>query len=456
MDESHHNTQTLIKDQGKPRIVIVGGGFGGIELAKGLRKLDVQVILFDRYNHHTFQPLLYQVATSGLETGSIVYPFRKSFNRQKNFYFRLGEVTHIDADNNLVETSIGSIRYDHLVIATGATTNYYGMKDIEKNSVPLKEISDSILLRNKIIKNFENALLTSDDEVRNSYMDYVIVGGGPTGVEVAGALAELKKHVFPKDYRELDLLEMDIHLIEAGPRLLGAMSEKSGEKAQQFLEKMGVKVHLNAMVKSYDGYTVKFAQKGDEEQEDEQQELISKTLVWAAGVKGSPIDGIQMESFVGGNRLKVNQFNQVEGYENIYAIGDIAAMIDEDTPRGHPMMAPPAMQQGRHLAKNFKFMLQNKPLKPFKYYDKGSMATIGRNKAVVEMRGGQKTQGFIAWMIWMFVHLMYLVGFRNRIVVFINWFMSYFSYDKSNRLIIGRTGVEDFIEKDEKLETTDH
>lgn len=454
MDESHHNTQTLIKDQGKPRIVIVGGGFGGIELAKGLRKLDVQVILFDRYNHHTFQPLLYQVATSGLETGSIVYPFRKSFNRQKNFYFRLGEVNHIDAENNLVETSIGSIRYDHLVIATGATTNYYGMKDIEKNSVPLKEISDSILLRNKIIKNFENALLTSDDEVRNSYMDYVIVGGGPTGVEVAGALAELKKHVFPKDYRELDLLEMDIHLIEAGPRLLGAMSEKSGEKAQQFLEKMGVKVHLNAMVKSYDGYTVKFAQKGTEESEDEAQELISKTLVWAAGVKGSPIDGIEAESFVGGNRLKVNHFNQVEGYENIYAIGDIAAMIDEDTPRGHPMMAPPAMQQGRHLAKNFKYMLQNKPLRPFKYYDKGSMATIGRNKAVVEMRGGQKTQGFIAWMIWMFVHLMYLVGFRNRIVVFINWFMSYFSYDKSNRLIIGSTGVEDFIEKDEKLEAT--
>lgn len=436
------NEHTPVKDQGKPRIVVVGGGFGGLELVKGLRKMDAQVVLFDRYNHHTFQPLLYQVATSGLETGSIVYPFRKSFTRQKNFYFRLGEVNYIDAANNQVETSIGSLKYDHLVIATGATTNYYGMKDIEQNAVPLKEIQDSIMLRNKIIKNFENALLTSDQEMRNSYMDYVIVGGGPTGVEVAGALAELKKHVFPKDYRELNLMEMDIHLVEAGPRLLGAMSEKSGEKAQQFLEKMGVKVHLNTTVESYDGYHVKFA--GGEE-------LISKTLVWAAGVKGSPIDGIQAESFVGGNRLKVNHFNQVEGYENIYAVGDIASMVDEDHPRGHPMMAPPAMQQGRHLAKNLRNKYQkNRPMKPFSYYDKGSMATIGRNKAVVEMPGGSKIQGFFAWIIWMFVHLMYLVGFRNRLVVFINWFMSYFSYDKSNRLIIGRTGVEEFKEVDKQ------
>lgn len=442
--ETPANKQTLIKDKGVPRIVVVGGGFGGLELVKGLRKMNAQVVLFDRYNHHTFQPLLYQVATSGLETGSIVYPFRKSLNRQKNFYFRLGEVNHIDADKNQVETSIGSIKYDHLVIATGATTNYYGMRDIEQHAVPLKEIQDSILLRNKIIKNFENALLTADTEQRNSYMDYVIVGGGPTGVEVAGALAELKKHVFPKDYRELNLMEMDIHLIEAGPRLLGAMSEKSGLKAQQFLEKIGVKVHLNTAVKSYDGYRVALGNG---------EELISKTLVWAAGVKGSPIDGIKAESVVGGNRLKVNHFNQVEGYNNIYAIGDIAAMIDEDMPKGHPMMAPPAMQQGRHLAKNLINKYQkDRAMKPFKYFDKGSMATIGRNKAVVDMPNGSKIQGFVAWVIWMFVHLMYLVGFRNRLVVFINWFMSYFSYDKSNRLIIGRTGVEEHREKDDIVE----
>jgi NADH dehydrogenase len=442
--ETSTNKQTFIKDKGVPRIVVVGGGFGGLELVKGLRKMNAQVVLFDRYNHHTFQPLLYQVATSGLETGSIVYPFRKSLNRQKNFYFRLGEVNHIDADKNQVETSIGSVKYDHLVIATGATTNYYGMRDIEQHAVPLKEIQDSILLRNKIIKNFENALLTADTERRNSYMDYVIVGGGPTGVEVAGALAELKKHVFPKDYRELNLMEMDIHLIEAGPRLLGAMSEKSGLKAQQFLEKIGVKVHLNTAVKSYDGYKVALGNG---------EELISKTLVWAAGVKGSPIDGIKAESVVGGNRLKVNHFNQVEGYDNIYAIGDIAAMIDEDMPKGHPMMAPPAMQQGRHLAKNLINKYQkDRPMKPFKYFDKGSMATIGRNKAVVDMPNGSKIQGFVAWVIWMFVHLMYLVGFRNRLVVFINWFMSYFSYDKSNRLIIGRTGVEEHREKDDIVE----
>ncbi|WP_299459136.1 NAD(P)/FAD-dependent oxidoreductase [uncultured Microscilla sp.] len=436
--------QTLIKDQGVPRIVVVGGGFGGLELVKGLRKMNAQVVLFDRYNHHTFQPLLYQVATSGLETGSIIYPFRKSLNSQKNFFFRLGDVKHIDADNNQVETSIGSVKYDHLVIATGATTNYYGMQDIAQHAVPLKEIQDSILLRNKIIKNFENALLTADDEKRNSYMDYVIVGGGPTGVEVAGALAELKKHVFPKDYRELNLMEMDIHLVEAGPRLLGAMSEKSGEKAQQFLEKMGVKVHLDTSVKSYDGYRVTLGNN---------EELITKTLVWAAGVKGAPIDGIRVESVVGGNRLKVNHFNQVEGYDNIYAVGDIAAMIDDDNPKGHPMMAPPAMQQGRHLAKNLINKYEkNRPMKPFKYFNKGSMATIGRNKAVVEMPNGSKTQGFFAWIIWMFVHLMYLVGFRNRLLVLINWVMSYFSYDKSNRLIIGRTGVEDFQEKDGAVE----
>lgn len=418
---------------GKKRVVIVGGGFGGLELAKSLKKTNYQVVLIDKRNHHTFQPLLYQVATSGLETSSIIYPFRKRFDKQRDFYFRLGEVSHIAPADNYIETSIGKISYDYLIIATGATTNFYGMEDMAKNAIPMKTIEDSILLRNKIIQNFEKALLTDNAEELNSLMDFVIVGGGPTGVEVAGALAELKKHVFPRDYPELDLLEMDIHLVEASPRLLGAMSESSSTKAKDFLEKMGVQVHLETAVKSFDGDTIVLSN---------DTELKSKTLVWAAGITGSPLEGISKESLVRGNRLKVNGFNQVEGYENIFAIGDVAAMIDEEYPRGHPQMAPGAIQQGKHLANNLKNLERNKELIPFKYFHKGAMATIGRNKAVVDL-GKFKSQGFFAWLVWMFVHLMSLVGFRNRILVLISWVWSYFSYDKSNRLIIGNLGVEE-------------
>lgn len=422
-------TQTRIAELGKPRVIIIGGGFGGLEVAKGLVKSRTQTVLFDKYNHHTFQPLLYQVATSALETSSIVFPFRKRFAKARDFYFRLGEVNKIKPESNCIETSIGSVKYDYLVIATGAETNFYGLRDVESNSHPMKTIIDAIKLRNIIIKNFEVALLVEDEETMNSYMDYVIVGGGPTGVELAGAISELKRHVFPKDYPELDVTKMDIHLVEATPRLLNGMSDIAGQKALEYLQQMGVHVHLNSAVKSYDGYEVQFSNG---------QRLVSKTLIWAAGVKGNPVAGLGVETLGRASRLKVDAYNRVVGYENIFAIGDVALMDgDPKYPNGHPMMAPPAMQQGELLAENIDRLIHKNPMKPFRYNDKGAMATVGRNKAVVDLKK-LRFQGVFAWLVWMFVHLLSLIGFRNKVFVFINWFVSYFSYDKSNRLIIAR------------------
>lgn len=423
-------TQTRIADLGKPRVVVIGGGFGGLEVAKELVGSQAQTVLFDKYNHHCFQPLLYQVATSALETSSIVFPFRKAFSKAHDFYFRLGEVTAIKPEDNCIETSIGSVKYDYLVIATGAETNFYGMKDVEQNAQPMKSIIDAIKLRNIIIRNFETALLTDDKELMNSLMDFVIVGGGPTGVELAGAIAELKHYIFPKDYPELEVSQMDIHLVEATPRLLNGMSDVAGEKAKAYLEKMGVHVHLNCAVKTYDGYEVVF---------NTGEKLISKTLIWAAGVKGNPIAGISAETLGRSSRIKVDEYNRVNGHQNIFAIGDVALMEggDPDFPKGHPMMAPPAQQQGKLVAKNIKRLIKKEKITPFRYTDRGSMATVGRNRAVVDLKA-VKFQGFFAWFVWMFVHLMSLIGFRNKFVVLFNWVWSYFSYDKSNRLIIAR------------------
>jgi NADH dehydrogenase len=423
-------TRTRIADLGKPRVIVIGGGFGGVEVVKALRKEEVQVVLFDKQNHHTFQPLLYQVATSGLETNSIVFPFRKLFGKQHDFYFRLADVKKVLPEENCIETSIGSVSYDYLVVATGASTNFYGMKEVEEHASSMKNIVDATKLRNRIIRNLEYALLTEDNDVMNSLMDFVIVGGGPTGVELAGALTELKRNAFRRDYPELDMREMDIYLVQASGRLLDGMSQQASDKALKFLTDMGVKVLLNTAVKSYDGQEVLLSTG---------QKLNSRSLIWAAGVKGAPIQGFNPEAVGRGNRLITNQFSQVKGYDNIFAIGDVALMQgDEKFPQGHPQMAPPAQQQGRLVARNIGNIINKRPLKPFSYFDKGSMATVGRNKAVVDFRGGIKFQGFFAWFLWMAVHLMSIIGFKNKLLTMLSWMISYFSYDRSNRLIIGR------------------
>lgn len=422
----------IIPESKHPRVVIVGGGFAGLELAKSLCSELVQVVLIDKHNYHTFQPLLYQVATAALEAESIVYPFRKMFEHYDNVFFRLAEVQSVDTTEQTVHTTIGMFRYDYLVVATGATTNFYGNDQIKGKAISIKSIEDAQALRNTILYNFEKALQTDDHEQLNSLMDYVIVGGGATGVEIAGALSELKKHVFPKDYKELDFVNMDIHLIQSGHELLKGMSAKASKEALQALEKYGVKVWLNSKVKYYDGHTVLL---------DTGERLHSHTLIWAAGVTGAMISGFPKQCIVSGNRLKVDSYNRVDSFSNIFAIGDIAAMVSSDYPGGHPQMAQPAMQQGKLLAKNLRALLQNKSMSAFHYRDQGSMATIGRNRAVADLRLFGRNfhkKGFLAWLIWMFIHLISIIGFRNRLVVLITWMFSYFSYDKGMRLIIGQ------------------
>ena len=410
-----------------PRIIIIGGGFGGIALAKKLSKKEVQVVLLDRHNYHTFQPLLYQVSTGGLEPDSIAYPIRKVLQGYPNFYFRLAEVMQIDAKERRVMTNIGSIGYDYLVVATGSKTNYFGNKSIQEKGMAMKTIPQSLNLRSLILENFEQALLTDDLHQRDALMNFVIVGGGPTGVELAGALAEIKKGILPKDYPDLDTRRAQINLVQGGDRILPAMSEVASHKAERFLEGLGVNVWKNIRVMDYDGKRVTTNTK---------THFDTATLIWAAGVQAVDIPGLDGEELLTmGNRLKVNQYHQVEGYEEIFAVGDVAQMETEAFPHGHPMMAQPAIQQGRNLGDNLVRLLENKPMKPFKYRDKGSMATVGRNKAVVDLPK-VKFQGVFAWFVWMFVHLYFLIGFRNRVVVFINWVYNYVRFDREARLII--------------------
>jgi NADH dehydrogenase len=411
-----------------PLVVIVGGGFGGLEVANALADEPVEVLMLDKHNYHTFQPLLYQVATGSLEAESIAFSLRKNFDNQKNFRFRIAEVTRIDADRNIIKTTIGEIAYDYLVLATGSTTNFFGNNDIEQHAMPMKSIPEALNLRYLILQNLEEAVLKETKEEREPYLSFVLVGAGPTGVELAGALAELKNHILNKDYPELKKEEMKVYLVDFLPRVLGPMSEQASAAAKDFLTKMGVEVLLNMKVNSYDGDTITF---------EGGKSIRTKNVIWSAGVMGVIPEGFNKNIVERGNRIKVDNICRVEGFQNIFAIGDVAAMITNDTPKGHPGVAQVAIQMGKATGKNILRLIKGEPTQPFKYFDKGSLATIGRNKAVADL-GKIKFQGFFAWLIWMFVHLISLLGFRKKVIVFTNWVGSYISNNGGSRLIIRR------------------
>jgi NADH:ubiquinone reductase (H+-translocating) len=421
--------QPNVPEAGVPRVVIVGGGFGGINLAKKLRNAPVQIVMLDRNNYHLFQPLLYQVSTAGLEADSIAFPLRGIFKSQKNFIFRMAEVTGLRAAENILETGIGELHYDYLVLATGSTTNFFGNKLIEEHAIGMKSLIEAVQIRNYVIKQFEESLLLKNEEEIKPKLNFVMVGGGPTGVEMAGAFAELRKYIMPKDYPELPVSLMNVYLIEGSPRLLAGMSENSSEKALKALTELGVIVMRKTVVKEYDGKTLTLSTG---------EKIESQSLFWSAGVKGVPVEGIAPEIILPNGRIMVNSFNQVNGHTNVFAIGDIAQLTDEQHPKGFPMVAQVAIQQGANVAANIKKILkQQTTLTPFKYKDLGSMATIGRNKAVAEF-AGMKLYGYFAWLVWMAVHLMSLLGFRNKLVVFINWFYRYFTFERGTRIIIKR------------------
>lgn len=415
-----------MKFPGRPRVIIIGGGFGGIEVAKKLKNAEVEILMLDRLNHHTFQPLLYQVATGSLDAPSVAFPLRKMFRKQKNFNFRLAEVKKIHLESQEVETDIGNIHYDYLVVATGATTNFFGNPNLEYFTLPMKNLKEAVQIRSFLIQNIEASLIQKDPIERQAHLNFVIVGGGPTGVELSGAIAEIRNHILSKDYHDLTREDMNVFLIEGQPKVLANLSPQASEKAGEYLQKLGVKLMLSSQVTGYDGNTITLS---------DGQQIPSKMVIWSAGVKGDFPEGISPELIQRGNRIKTDGHCLIPGQDRVFAIGDVAAMITEETPNGLPGVAPVAQQQGRFVGKQIQNLLENKPLETFKYFDKGSMATVGRNKAVVDI-GKIRFQGFFAWWVWMFVHLMSLVGFRNRVVTFINWVISYITFNGGIRLII--------------------
>ena len=416
-----------IKRNEQRRVVVVGGGLGGLKLVSSLRDTDFQVVLVDKNNYNQFPPLIYQVASAGLEPSNISFPFRRLFQGWKNFFFRMAEVQHIDTEEKAIKTSIGTIHYDDLVLAAGATTNFFGNKNIEDSALPMKSVSESMRLRNTILQNLERAETEDNEARKQALMNIAIVGGGPSGVEIAGVLAEMKQTILPRDYPDLDTSCMHIYLINATPRLLGAMSERSSREAEKALKELGVEVMTNCMVTDYVDKELVLK---------DGQRISAETVIWVSGIKANNIDGIPAESIGHAGRILVDRFNRVKGLKDVYAIGDQCIVEgDEAYPYGHPQLAQVAIQQAKTLAKNLIRQEKGETEQPFSYHNLGTMATIGRKKAVVEI-GKLKFGGFFAWLLWLIVHLRSILGVKNKTIVFLNWMWSYMNYKQSLRLIL--------------------
>ncbi len=409
----------------RKKIVIIGAGFGGLRLAQDLRKLNYQIFLIDKNNYHQFQPLMYQVATARLEPASISFPLRKVFQYCKNTHIRIASAEEIDTENKVVKTSIGDYPYDYLVLAQGCRTNYFGNDELEKHAFPMKSVPEAIQLRNRILQTFEDAVITNPKDLQ-FLLNFIIVGGGPTGVELAGALAEMKKNILPKDYPDKDFSKLAIYLLEGSPNVLNAMSADSKKKSREYLEELGVIVQTETIVESYDGRTVKL--KGGES-------IEAKNVIWAAGITGNNILGIPETAYTRGGRLTVDRFNCIKGLPDVFAIGDISYMETPKYPNGHPQVASVAIEQAKVLASNFKRLSKNETLDEYEYHDKGSMATVGKRKAVVDLPKFS-FQGRLAWFTWMFVHLMLILSVKNKLSIFINWMFSYFNNDSTLRVLI--------------------
>ena len=428
--ESTKNNSFCLPENDKPKIVVIGAGFAGINFIKKLDNKPVQVILIDQNNFHQFQPLLYQVAISGLEPDAIISPIRKLFKSCINMIYRMAKVEYIDTNINRVQTDIGYVDYDYLVIATGSSTNFYGSKSIEKNSIGLKNIHDALNIRSWMLQNLERAVDGCNVLNKEDLTRFIIVGGGPAGVEMAGSLAEFKKFLLKSDYPEIQPESMRVYLVQSADRILPAMSKKASKHALKVLEKLDVKVMLNSKVQDYDGERISILT------QDGNEIINTNTVIWAAGVKGNTLKGISESAIVPGNRLKVNMYSQVENLENVFAIGDIAAMLSEENPKGHPMVAQVAIQQGKVLAKNILYKIKlGKFSNEFHYVEKGSMATIGKKDAVADLKI-TFLNGKTGWLLWSFIHLVSITGFKNRFRVALSWLMKYFSYDKANQLIV--------------------
>lgn len=432
----------------KKRVVIVGGGLGGLRLAEDLYGSGMQVVLIDKNNFHQFPPLIYQIASAGIDPSSISFPFRQIFRKRKDFYFRMAEARMVDTEKKILQTSIGKIDYDYLVLAAGATTNFFGNKNIEEWAIPMKTVPEAMGLRNALLSNLERALTCATEEERQELLNVVIVGGGATGVEIAGALAEMRRYVIPYDYPDMDSSLMHIYLIEAGDRLLAGLSQESSQKAYEFLKSMGVDIQFGKMVTDYRDHKVVMK---------DGTEIPTRTFLWVSGIRANAMPGIDESHLGRGFRFKVDEYNRIPGVEDVFVIGDQCLQTsDAAYPNGHPQVAQVAIQQAKNLAKNLKRIVRgadSSALTAFRYKNLGSMATIGRNKAVVEI-GKFRSQGFFAWVLWLVVHLRSILGVKNKMMVLLNWLWKYVSYNDSIRMITYATKPREVEERMKREQTT--